>query len=134
MLFANGGHCTHNHTIVISRNPPREGMFPQDFDFQAEADAARGPVPPLGDSYEGTVTVETYTVIYARSGEPDYGVVISRAPDGSRVIAKVARDDAATIAFLTDGAVEPVGSSGITVRQGDTLFWRPGRATNKGNA
>ena len=119
---------------MVSRKPPRAGLLPQDFDFQAEADAVRGPVPLLGDSYEGVVAVETYTVSYDRVGKPDYGVVFSRAPDGSRVIAKVAREDAAAIAFLTDGVVEPVGSPGVTTRQGDTLFWRPGRETHEGNA
>jgi acetyl-CoA C-acetyltransferase len=133
LLFANGGHCTHNHTIVVSRHPPRAGLLGQSYDFQAEADAARGTVPPLGDSYEGLVTVETYTVVYDRSGAPDYGIVLSRAPDGSRVIAKVAGDDAEAIAFLTGGMIEPVGSAGITAKAGDTLFWRPASDTRKGN-
>jgi acetyl-CoA C-acetyltransferase len=134
LLFANGGHCTHNHTIVISRNQPHAGMFPQDYDFQAEADAARGAVPSPGDTYEGEVTVETYTVIYDRTCKPDYGVVLSRAPDGSRVIAKVAGNDANSIAFLTGGRVEPVGATGITTKSGDTLFWRTSPTTLKGNA
>ena len=125
LLFANGGHCTHNHTIVISRNPPRPGLMPRAHDYQAEADAARGPVPPLGDSFEGPVTLETYTVIYDRTGAPDYGITLSRAPDGSRVIARVDGTDEAAIAFLTDGNTEPVGSPGITSRLGDTLFWQP---------
>ena len=134
LLFANGGHCTHNHTIVLSRKPPRESLFPQDYDFQSEADAARGAIPALGDSYEGPVTLETYTVIYDRAGEPDYGIVFARAPDGARVIAKVAGEDADTIAFLTDGRCEPVGSTGITSKIGETLFWRPVREMSEGNA
>ena len=132
LLFANGGHCTHNHTIVISRNPPRESLLGRSFDFHAEADAARGALPPLGDTYEGPATIETYTVVYGRSGEPDYGIVISRAPDGSRAIAKVAGEDKGCIAFLTDGRAEPVGAAGITARRGDTLFWKP-IDTSKGN-
>ena len=134
LLFANGGHCTHNHTIVVSRKPPREGMFPQVFSFQADADAARAAVPSLGDTYEGEVTVETYTVIYDRTGKPDFGIVLSRAPDGSRVIAKVSGDDSDAIAFLTDGRVEPVGATGVTTKSSNTLFWRPSTATLKGNA
>jgi acetyl-CoA C-acetyltransferase len=124
LLFGNGGHCTHNHTIVVSREAPREGLLPQNYDFQAEADAARGPIPPLRDDYEGVAPVETYTVIYGRSGEPEFGIVMSRAPDGSRVVAKVDPADKAAIAFLTDGAAEPVGKSGSTRKIGDTLYWR----------
>ncbi len=125
LLFANGGHCTHNHTIVLTRTPPTEVQFPQDYDFQAQADAARGAIPPLSDEIEGPCTLETYTVAYDRSGAPAYGVVFSRTADGKRTVARVAPEDEATMAFLTDGAREPVGSPGGTLRQGDTLHWRP---------
>jgi acetyl-CoA C-acetyltransferase len=124
LLFGNGGHCTHNHTIVVGREPPRAGAFPQNYDFQAEADAARGAIPPLGDDYEGEVTVESYTVVYDRVGAPAFGVVMARGPDGARLVAKVAPDDARSIAVLTDGKVEPVGAKGVTAKSGDTLFWR----------
>jgi acetyl-CoA C-acetyltransferase len=125
LLFANGGHCTHNHSIVLSRIPPDDALLPRDYDHQAEADAARGPIAPLGDGYEGPVTVETYTVIYDRSGAPAFGVVLARAPDGDRVIARVDGGDAESIAFLTDGKIEPVGCQGETVRVGEALNWRP---------
>jgi acetyl-CoA C-acetyltransferase len=125
LLFGNGGHCTHNHAIVVSRQAPREGLMPNDYDFQAEADAARGAIPPSGDSYEGPVTVESYMVAYGRSGAPDYATVVSRAPDGSRVYAKVDPAAADVIAFLTSGRAEPVGSPGVTARSGDALYWRP---------
>jgi acetyl-CoA C-acetyltransferase len=125
LLFGNGGHCTHNHAIVISRAPPSEELLGKDYHYQAEADAARGALPSIGDDYEGLVTVETYTVSYDRSGNPSYGVVISLAPDGTRVVAKVDPEDVATIAFLTDGNVEPVASPGVTKKEGGTLHWRP---------
>ena len=127
LLFANGGHCTHNHSIVLTCDPPIENPFPQDYDFQAEADKARGAIPPLRDDHQGTVAVETYTVVYDRAGAPAYGVVLARDPDGQRVIARVDKDDGAAIAYLTDGKVEPVGSAGTTVKRNETLFWRPGQ-------
>lgn len=123
LLYANGGHCTHNHAIVISRTPPSDDLLGRRYDYQAEADAARGTVPPIGDSYEGPVTAETYTVSYDRSGNPVQGVVISIRPDGARVVAKVDPEDVATITFLTDGKLEPVGSPGLTRRDGQTLKW-----------
>ena len=124
LLFGNGGHCTHNHTIVISRNPPPEALLGLDYDYNADADAVRGKVPPLGDDYEGMVTLETYTVVYDRSGDPAFGIVMARSPDGGRVAARVGPEDKRTIAFLTDGKAEPVGSKGVTSKTGDTLFWR----------
>jgi acetyl-CoA C-acetyltransferase len=117
LLYGNGGHCTHNHAIILSRTPPAGGLLGRDYHYQAEADAARGPLPPIGDDYEGPVTTETYTVAYDRTGEPAYGVVMSLGPDGTRVVAKVDPKDAATIAFLAHGTVEPVGSQGLTCRK-----------------
>jgi acetyl-CoA C-acetyltransferase len=122
-LFANGGHCSHNHSIVLMREPPEENPFPQDYHYQEEADTQRRPIPPLTDEYQGKAPVETYTVIYNRSGEPDYGVVLSRTRLGERIIARVEPDDARSIAFLTDGRAEPVGHQGMHRREGEILVW-----------
>ncbi len=42
LLFGNGGFATNNHSIVLSRAPAVSALPPARFDFQAEADAARG--------------------------------------------------------------------------------------------
>lgn len=122
LLFANGGFATHNHAIVLSTEPLPGAGAPHDHDCQAEADAARGPVPALLKDYAGPATIESYTVFYARDGAPRGGVVVARTPEGGRTLAKV--DDAATIAFLTDGAAEPVGTGGTVVQEGDLSVWR----------
>ena len=41
LLFGNGGYCTHNHAIVISRIPPSEGLLGKDYHYQAEARGTR---------------------------------------------------------------------------------------------
>jgi acetyl-CoA C-acetyltransferase len=126
LLFGNGGHCTHNHTIVISRDPPRDELIGRDYDYNDLADKARGTIPPLGDDFQGEVSLESYTVVYDRSGDAAFGIVMARSPDGGRVAAKVDKADERSIAFLTDGRAEPVGSKGVTSKVGDTLFWRAG--------
>ena len=118
LLFANGGFATHNHTLPLSNRPFAQARFPRGFDFQPDADALRAAVPPLDADYTGPGTIETYTVFYDRSSAARAGVVVARSPAGTRFLATVAGDDAATIAFLTDGTTEPVGSPGIA---------RPGR-------
>jgi acetyl-CoA C-acetyltransferase len=112
LLFANGGFATHNHTIIIGRDPIAAATFPQDFHFQGEADADRGAVPALVEVYEGPATIETYTVLYQRDGSAKWGVIVAKTPDGGRTLAKVPATDSAGIAFLTDGHAEPVGRSG----------------------
>ena len=111
LLFANGGYATHNHTILLS-GTPTEAVFPQDFDYQSEADARRGDVPPLDEGYSGEATIETYTVHYARDGSPRSGVIVALTPSGARTLAHVPAEDEAMIAFLTSGEHEPVGQSG----------------------
>jgi acetyl-CoA C-acetyltransferase len=122
LLFANGGFATHNHAIVLSTAPLPGTGAPHDHDCQALADAARGPVPELLKDYAGPAEIESYTVFYARDGAPRDGVVVARTPEGARTLAKV--EDAATIAFLTDGAAEPVGTAGDVVREGELSVWR----------
>ncbi|MDO7841756.1 acetyl-CoA acetyltransferase [Sphingomonas immobilis] len=124
LLFANGGFATHNHTIVIGREPIAAAAFPNDFHFQAEADADRSAVPQIVEAYEGAATIETYTVLYQRDGSVKWGVIVARTPDGGRTLAKLPASDIAGIAFLTDGQVEPVGSTGVIVidESGDQIW------------
>lgn len=124
LLYGNGGYCTHHHSLVLSSHPIAGVSFPQDYKFDAEADARRGPIPVNDQNYEGPATIETYTVFHSREGDPTDGVVIALNPEGKRVVSKVEGDDAALIAFLTSGEQEPVGSAGCIERVGETLYWR----------
>lgn len=124
LLFANGGYATHNHAIVLATAPLSGAGEAHDFDCQAEADAARGRVPELIKDYAGPAEIETYTVFYARDGQPRSGVIVARLPDGNRTLAHVPGADAATIAFLTDGTAEPVGTKGEVVAGGEMMVWR----------
>ncbi len=124
LLFANGGYATHNHSIVLTSAPNPALSFPHEFDFQAEADAARGEVPELDQDYEGPATIETFTVHYGRDGAPRLGTIVARTPEGNRTLAAVMPDDAATIAWLTDGREEPVGATGRIERgRGSLREW-----------
>jgi acetyl-CoA C-acetyltransferase len=110
-LFANGGFATDNHCILLSRHPIMAANFPQDFDYQDEADATRDPIPALDKDYAGAATVETYTVFYDRAGAAQSGVVVARTADGARTLAHI--DVAADAAYFTNGAIEPVGAEGM---------------------
>jgi acetyl-CoA C-acetyltransferase len=110
-LFANGGFATDNHCIALADRPfeMRQGGY----DVQALADAAREPVPPVDEDFAGAATIESYTVFYGREGEPRGGVIVARTEGGARTLARVdaANDD--LVAWLTDGAQEPVGAHGL---------------------
>jgi acetyl-CoA C-acetyltransferase len=123
-LFANGGFATDNHCIVLGSKPVTAASFPQDFDYQREAEAKRGPVPDLVEDYAGPATIESYTVFYGRDGAPKAGVVAARTPDGKRTLAHVDIGDAAMLAFLTNGEQEPIGTAGRAVALQEGFGWR----------
>ncbi len=111
LLYGQGGYVNKHQTLVVSTAPPPAPLS-LDSSAQDAADAARAPVPPLAPSYSGPATIETYTVTYARDGEPLQGVVIARAPTGDRVMARVPASDAAGIARLTALDRSAVGTAG----------------------
>jgi acetyl-CoA C-acetyltransferase len=123
-LFANGGYATDNHCIVLGSEPIAAAQFPQDYDYQAEAEEKRGTVPDLVEDYAGPATIESYTVFYGRDGNPRAGVVVARTPAGGRTLAHVDVQDAVMLAFLTDGTAEPVGTSGRIVALDEGFGWR----------
>jgi acetyl-CoA C-acetyltransferase len=126
-LFANGGFATDNHCIILSNRPIAAASFPQDFDYQADADAARAPIPALNEGYVGPAKVETYTIFYGRDGAPRAGVVVALTPAGERTLAHVDVRDAATVAFFTDGQAEPVGTPCVIIDVGDgKRYWTSG--------
>ncbi len=124
LLFANGGFATLNHTIAISSEPIAGASFPRGYDYQAEADAARRAVPDLDRDYTGPAIIESYTVLYRRDGSPRTGIVVARTLNGDRTLARVAPDDAASIAWLTDPARDPVGAGGMIAAGEPLRTWR----------
>ena len=104
--------------------PIAAASFPQDFDYQAEAEAKRGPVPELVEDYAGPAAIESYTVFYGRDGAPKAGVVVALTPEGKRTLTHVNVSDAAMLAFLTDGKVEPVGTAGQILPLDDGFGWQ----------
>ncbi len=130
LIFSNGGYATHNHSIVLSRRPPKSNPFPQNYSYQSEADRLRRPVPEFIQDYAGPGILETYTVIYDRQGAPMFGTVLARTQDGKRFICRVPKEDREGIEFLTSGKTEPVGTSGTAYKgESDYIFWK--RASGK---
>jgi len=125
LIVANGGYATHSHAIVIGR-APSSVAWPCEHDVQAEADALRGPVPPLLDHYAGPGIVETYSVPYDREGRARGATIIGRTSAGARFLASVPAGEIAELNWLTGGDVEPVGSHGEAYGGEGGTLWRTG--------
>ena len=111
LLYGQGGYVNKHHALVVGTIPPPADLA-ADYSVQAQADARRGPVPPLLERHDGEAVVETYTVRFARDGSPQDGVVVARTPKGERVMARVAADDASSMELLLSMERSAIGTAG----------------------
>jgi hypothetical protein len=126
LLYGQGEFVTKHHALVMSRQPAAAPLA-GDYSVQAAADAARGAPPPLLNDYAGPAQIESFTLIYERDPQPAYGTVIARTPGGERLLARVPREDSATVAMLTDLDAQPVGCTGAVSRlDAKRLRWAAG--------
>ncbi|MFA7584765.1 MAG: acetyl-CoA acetyltransferase [Novosphingobium sp.] len=126
LLLGNGDLVTKHHAMILADHAPPAGTFPVHYDVQAEADRRRGDAPRVLAAHDGPATLETYTVRYLRSGQPEYGIVVCKTPAGERFVARVPASDTVTIAALTGGDSpawqEPIGRRGTARRNGENGF------------
>jgi acetyl-CoA C-acetyltransferase len=113
LLYGQGGFVTNHHALVLAIPPPTCPLTPS-YDVQSDADRSREVVPVLDEEFVGKTTVETFTIICDRHGEPEYGVVFARTAAGSRVIARVDGEGSDCLAFLADPAQQVIGTIGKT--------------------
>jgi acetyl-CoA C-acetyltransferase len=126
LLYGQGGFVTKHHALVLSRRAP-QGALAQDTSVQAEADRHRRAVPDFVTVADGKGSVESFTVIYGRSGEVEHGVAMLRTSANARALARVPAHDNATLAHLLNMDRTPVGSSGDIVTADDGILeWRVG--------
>src|SRR6266436_7100368 len=126
LLYGQGGFVTKHHGLVLSRQAPRESLS-QETSVQAVADRAKGAVPDFVTEANGKGTVESFTVIYGRSGNAEHGVVMLRTADDQRTLARVPARDGGTLAYLISMDRAPVGSLGdIAMADDGVPEWRVG--------
>ena len=85
-----GWYCTKHAVGVWSTKPPAAG-----FGYEWPQDAVDAlPRRSLASDYEGDATVETYTVVHDRDGEPELAILALLTEDGQRAWGNTAnRDD-----------------------------------------
>ena len=111
LLYGQGGYVNKHHALALSVRAPAQDMA-LDYSVQDAADAARDAIPEVLDHYTGPAQIETYSVHYARDGEPLYGNVILRTSKGERTMARVAADDEASMQVLLSRQHNAIGTPG----------------------
>ena len=88
LCSANGGFLTKHALGVYACDPPRRPF--RLADVQAEVDAL--PVRPLAEAHDGPASIEAYTVMHRRDGEPERAFLACRLDDGRRAWATTVDD------------------------------------------
>jgi acetyl-CoA C-acetyltransferase len=126
LLYGQGGFVTKHHALVVSRQAPRDPVK-QDTSVQAISDAHKRAVPEFVTEARGKGKVESFTVIYGRSGEVERGVTMLRTEQDTRTLARVGAQDTATIGHLLNMDRHPVGTTGDIAMAADGVpEWRVG--------
>lgn len=124
LLYGQGGFVTKHHALVVAKAPPRETLT-QETSVQGQADRNKRAVPEFVAEAKGKGEVESFTVLYGRSGDVEHGVVMLRTEDDRRTLARIPASDSATLAHLLDMDRTPVGSLGdITMAADGVPEWR----------
>lgn len=124
LLYGQGGFVTKHHSLVLSREAPKQAMA-QDTSVQAEADRHWRKVPEFVTEAGGKGKVEAFTVIYRGNGEIVHGATMLRTEDDRRTLGRIPASDARTLARLLDMDHTPVGAIGDIVTAADGLpEWR----------
>ena len=89
LVWANGGYATKHAFGVYSTTPPADNRFKYAYP-QDEIDAMPRRTLATGADGAGTVTVEAYSVMHDRDGEPEQGLVATLMRDGRRAWGKTA--------------------------------------------
>jgi acetyl-CoA C-acetyltransferase len=111
LVWANGGYLTKHAFGVYSTEPPAEGFrhaHPQD-----EIDAL--PSREVVADHDGAATVETFTVMHGKDGDPEQGIVALLLDDGRRTWGVTT--DADTVATLV--AEDVIGRPAKRTADGD---------------
>jgi acetyl-CoA C-acetyltransferase len=111
LLYGQGGVFNKHHAVVVSASPAPAPLSP-DYSVQCAADALRRPTPLRIERYDGPASVETWTVIYDRDGNPKQGVVVARTNRDERLIARADPTDQETLDRLTDLSCSAIGTEG----------------------
>lgn len=89
LCTANGGFITKHAFGLYSTEPPAGGFQWRDVQDEVDAFPSRSVVA----EHDGRVTVEAYTVVHGRDGDPETGIAAGLTDDGARVWATTTEAD-----------------------------------------
>jgi acetyl-CoA C-acetyltransferase len=110
-LVSGLGWYMTRHSIGIYSTEPKPGTWTRPDPETCQAEIDRAPHPELAMEPSGRATVETYTVLHDRDGQPANGIVIGRLQDGRRFVANTPEDRCVFEALMTREAIGTAGKA-----------------------
>jgi len=86
MVIANGGYNTKQSIGIYGTKPPTMEWGIQDVSKIQESILKRS-LPDIAEKVNGKLTVEGYSIIYDRTGQPKRGVLVGSLENGGRALA-----------------------------------------------
>jgi acetyl-CoA acetyltransferase len=123
LLYGQGEFVTKHHALLLSSSPAKHDLTDIEENVQARADRQRTPIPELVEDFSGPAALETFTVVYGRGNDPDFGTTIARTGAGHRLMARVAPTDSSSLQVLTNLSTTPIGRVGQVTRGADNLLY-----------
>jgi len=93
-VTGNGWYLTKHSAVVLSRVPAPPNTDPRADAASSQARAEwKAPPVALRGEVQGMATVETYTIVHARDGAPEQGIIVGRLEEtGDRFLANTPND------------------------------------------
>ncbi len=107
LVTGNGWYLTKHAASVWSTHPREKSGAPLSEPSAADQ-ARRRAAPPVREA-RGSGTLEAYTVLFDREGQPTRGIALGRTQAGERFLANTPDDRASLEAFLASEAVGRIG-------------------------
>ena len=126
MVTANGGYIS-KHAAGIYSTKPLESDWNRDTSPVIELTTADIQSPEFTETPTGEAAIETYSIVFGRSGEPENGIVVGRMGDihdqQARRFLALVDGDADTLMSMTQE--EFVGRKGKVWRDDDANRFTP---------
>ena len=88
MIQANGGYNTSQSIGIYGNKPSTKSWENNDYDDIQQKINSKALPEPLEKANEN-LTIEAYTIIYDRKGQPERGIVMGYIENGQRTLANI---------------------------------------------
>lgn len=91
MVLANGGYNTSQSIGIYGNKPPAKRWEENDH-AQIQQKIESNILPEPLEEVNGDLTIDAYTIIYRRNGQPERGIVMGHIESGQRTLANIIAD------------------------------------------